>query len=466
MADYGNLVNSGGTIFNQGAKVAYSSADQLAADLGISSGAIQWGNIAKAGVDFNPAGYTGYTAPGAVSLNQMQPQAPVVVPTPTLNITTSQALDASNVQTSKSLDSYIQALNTPTPTQDQASDLSKQIYDLLGQTAGQTQNEAQQEEALGISNLKKQLSDINGQILINTAEYNKILTDYQAAEQELRNQPQQLAGVTGSKSQELQRSQAISLNQKASEGQILAAKAQAMQGNIEASIEQAQKATEIAYAPILEQLNIKKQQLEVIQPILNEEEKRKANTLSLQYEQQQQEVENQKQQFQNYSKLAIGAGIVTPYTNFGGTIVNTFTGEAYPDEQSFFKSSGVTSFEQANARNLITDYDSATQQQIQSSKSLPRSNSSNTDLKSTADTSGEIKSWIIANKRANSYIPYYELWGQLADELKKEGLNPENYDKVFWEILHPEGLVGYEAEQKKKKGTSTNTSGGINFDDL
>ncbi len=72
----------------------------------------------------------------------------------------------------------------------------------------------------------------------------------------------------------------------------------------------------------------------------------------------------------------------------------------------------------------------------------------------TSDT--EIKNWILEKKRANPDIPYYELWGQLADEIKNQGLNPSNYDKIFWEILHPEGKAGYEKYKKQTEGKTTN----------
>jgi len=74
-----------------------------------------------------------------------------------------------------------------------------------------------------------------------------------------------------------------------------------------------------------------------------------------------------------------------------------------------------------------------------------------TVLDDNENSTGQVKKWIIANKRANPDVPYYELWGRLSDELEKKNLNPANYDKVFWEVLHPEGLTGYAAEQKKKK---------------
>ena len=73
-------------------------------------------------------------------------------------------------------------------------------------------------------------------------------------------------------------------------------------------------------------------------------------------------------------------------------------------------------------------------------------------------TTGQVKEWIYKNKQANPDVPYYELWGQLSDELKAQGLNPSNYDKEFWEILHPEGLEGYNKYVKSSGGSEPITN--------
>lgn len=80
----------------------------------------------------------------------------------------------------------------------------------------------------------------------------------------------------------------------------------------------------------------------------------------------------------------------------------------------------------------------------------PGSPNSNT-LPKGYPTAGQVDDWITKNKQANPNVVWYDLWGQLADELKQRGVNPTDFDKEFWKILHPEGLKGYEAEQKKKK---------------
>ena len=60
----------------------------------------------------------------------------------------------------------------------------------------------------------------------------------------------------------------------------LSAQAQALQGNISLAKENAQKAVDLKYAPIIEELKIKQAQLELIQPTLTKEEKIRAEALA------------------------------------------------------------------------------------------------------------------------------------------------------------------------------------------
>lgn len=72
-------------------------------------------------------------------------------------------------------------------------------------------------------------------------------------------------------------------------------------------------------------------------------------------------------------------------------------------------------------------------------------------------TPASVQAFLLANKKANPSVAYYDLWGQLADQLKAEGINPANYDKEFWSILSPDGLAGYQKNviDPKKKNSST-----------
>lgn len=71
-----------------------------------------------------------------------------------------------------------------------------------------------------------------------------------------------------------------------------------------------------------------------------------------------------------------------------------------------------------------------------------------------APNDAQIRNFLLENKRANPDMSYYELWGELSDHMQSQGLNPANYDSLFWEVLHPEGSEGYRVnvlEPRKKK---------------
>lgn len=218
----------------------------------------------------------------------------------------------------------------------------------------------------------------------------------------------------------------------------------------------------------------------------------RTNDLANQRSIQEQELEfllNQNQTEQSRQnagiEFAYNNNIQSPFFEIGGTIYRTSDLKAYPTPEAFFADGGAQDFsnvqkvsnqpedkllspteaarlgvpygttqQEAAAMAITPSYGRTSSGSKSGSSKSASSNGSSVGLKSTADTSGEIRAWIIANKRANPDAPYYELWGQLADTLRNQGLNPENYDQVFWEVLHPEGLAGYQREQDKKKQES------------
>lgn len=93
----------------------------------------------------------------------------------------------------------------------------------------------------------------------------------------------------------------------------------------------------------------------------------------------------------------------------------------------------------------------------------PRGNTPNNitpenDLPKGYPTTGQVDDWITEQKQANPNMSYDELWGELAEGLQAAGVNPTDFDKNFWKILHPEGLTGYQkyvvdANKKTTSGT-------------
>lgn len=77
-----------------------------------------------------------------------------------------------------------------------------------------------------------------------------------------------------------------------------------------------------------------------------------------------------------------------------------------------------------------------------------------------------VRSWLLENKRNNPDVAWFDLWGQLADKLQEEGLNPTNFDKQFWEILHPDGLAGFKREQKRIKDEGSGGTGDLSDEEF
>jgi len=188
---------------------------------------------------------------------------------------------ASSQATSKSINDYLNLIKMPeTATSKEASDLQNQISQLLGETTGQTQMLAAEEEKLGVNKMVEGLNSINNEIQIKTAALEKRLAEIQAT-------PMTQLRQTGAESAARRVAQADIM--------FLQASAQAAMNNISFAKQTAQAAVDVKYNSILEQLKIKQAQLELIQPELNKEEKNYANALSLYLADQERQIDAQKE---------------------------------------------------------------------------------------------------------------------------------------------------------------------------
>lgn len=387
MASYDQLLEQKGIIFNQGAKVAYQNQDQLAADLGITKDKIQWGNIAKAGADFNPTGYYGFSNPSSssvISLDRLQPQQAVTLPTPVVSTTKADSAVAGATQTTKTLDQYIKE-QTPTATAEstQSSALTQSLSSLLGETAGKTESLYAEEAKSGVPELSKQLSQLNSDILTGQAEYTTMKAQYDKLLTEAESKVKTMGSIRGEQ-QNILRNQAADLSLKGSEIALTQARAMGLQGQVEQAQKAAKMAVELKYAPIEDEIRIKQGQLSLLEPVLNKQEKILAAALDRQYADQKADIAEKKakenqvmelmlnaasagadsQTLNNISnspdlltaaqafgtfqtqqfnaKQVQSAGITTPYAvTTAGEVWNSKTGYAYTSEQDFFTKTGM-----------------------------------------------------------------------------------------------------------------------------
>lgn len=201
----------------------------------------------------------------AIPTNTIVPTTPIGITTPT-TITPSTA-GAYGDTVTKTLDQYIKEAQSAqkSAAEVQQDALTARLSELVGQTAGQAQALSAAEADQGVPELTKQLQDINNQIKTTRAEQNALNVDVQG-------KPITMSSIIGAQAQ-------INAVMDA-KIYTLSAQAQALQGNITLAKENAQKAVDLKYAPILEELKIKQAQLELIQPTLTKEEKIKADALA------------------------------------------------------------------------------------------------------------------------------------------------------------------------------------------
>lgn len=293
-----------------------------------------------------------YSAP---SMDSLSAAPKITLSTANPNTATADGTVAGAGQASKSIQDYIKEATAPeTAEQSQANSLTKDLMSLVGQDVGKAQALADEEAKAGVPELTKQLNQLNGEILTGNAEYLELKAQYDKIAVENRGKPITMSSIIGNDAQ-IKYAQASELNVKASQINLTVARAQALQGNIELAQRTAAKAVDLKYAAIEDQIKVKMTQLELIQPILDKQEKIQALALQRQYEDQKDAIAEEKAALKDNISLGMSAGVTTRFYNYAGEIRNTLTGEAYSTPEQFFKAAGVGSWEEANSKGIITD---------------------------------------------------------------------------------------------------------------
>lgn len=295
-----------------------------------------------------------------IPLNQVAPTQALTLPQVPLS-NSSDPLAASVANTPKTLQDYIKQL-TPEPTalDNTQNNIINRINELLPQSGGKEKALAQEQINQGIPDLQKQLQDLNNQILTGQAEYKQLVTDQQVKDAALETQPGMLTSiVTGQQNANARLFEAKKAS-KAAELGFIAAKAQAVSGNINTAIQLADRAIAAKYAPIEDELRIREAQLNSIQPLLDKEEKRVAQAQQLKIEDEKQAIAEKKQAQKENLNLAFQAGVATKFMNKNGEFSQTSDGTPYTNAADFLKAAGVKSFAEAYQKGLITDVNGAT----------------------------------------------------------------------------------------------------------
>lgn len=265
------------------------------------------------------------------------------MPTPSLDTSKADGLVAGAETTTKTLADYLKEQATPeTATSKQYGDLLSQINTLLPGMANKGVDQLKAEQDAKLPGLKKQLGEINAQIVNRLAQYNKQVQGESLAPGETP-----LPIVMG-------RQAVIQRNEAADIG-LLQARALGLQGNIAIAQETANRAIDLKYDTLQDTLNVKMEQLKLIQPILDKEERQQAAALERKYLEQDRKYAEDREKSKSNLELAFNTGTTSKFANKGGEMFRVSDGKPYGSIQEFFKDAGVSSFEEAYQRGLVTD---------------------------------------------------------------------------------------------------------------
>lgn len=254
--------------------------------------------VKKTGTGMANSAYT-------ITSEQLKPATPLDVPKPQMT-GSPDALAGSLSDMPKSLDEYVKALTPPETALDKQNQaILDSIAQLTGDTTGRQQYQFGQESKYGVPQLTQQLNDLKGQLITGDAEYAKMVADEAARSAALENQPgvstRDVQGAQGALARTFYTQKAA----KAADLALIAAKAQAVSGNINTALLLAQKATDAKFQPIEDELKVKRAQLDAIQPMLDKQEKIQFAALQRQYEDEQMQIAEAKA-----SQKAIGEMVV------------------------------------------------------------------------------------------------------------------------------------------------------------
>lgn len=181
-------------------------------------------------------------------------------------------------------------------------------------------------------------------------------------------------------------------------------------------------------------------------------------------------------------QLALTYGIDQEFYNIGGTIYRTSDGKAYSSPEEFFKDGGKRDWSNVSTINAtaqdekdvvksyalnypdaginLKDTLATAQAKLSSSAKYQKSIRTSSGggggdgdgTTPTQTTDAAVRKFIQAKKKENPDKPWYDVWGEIADEIRSTlKVDPGNYNALLWELLHPEGSAGYDKYVKNKR---------------
>lgn len=219
----------------------------------------------------------------------LTPPTPPTLPITTSTITGADGLVAGATQ----YDAQVAAAQADEATTQASKDvISSELSALLGTLVGEGAATIAAEKAAGVPGMQAELATVTGQIKIGLAEYNQMKSNFDAITLENRNKPITMASITGNEAA-INFARMQTLNRKASDIGLLQANAQALSGQLDAAQATANRAVDLKYQDKRDNINVRIQQLALVQDTLSAKEKITADLLDKQYKEQQNAIEIQ-----------------------------------------------------------------------------------------------------------------------------------------------------------------------------
>jgi hypothetical protein len=172
--------------------------------------------------------------------------------------------------------------------------------------------------------------------------------------------------------------------------------------------------------------------------------------------------------------IALKAGVSKPFYKVGFEIRNTATGEVYPTWEAYLAAGGASDLsnvdqdfqnrpvkfetKQIAGKYIHIGYNAAGEvvsQEDLGDANAPGNGKSGGSSGGSSGSSGSkvssngftafpatasannLRNWLLANWHRKAGQPYYDVWGQAADIMRNNGVDPSKFDDVFWAVFRP-----------------------------
>ena len=220
--------------------------------------------------------------------------SPIEIATDTSSTTKADSTAAGADTTAKSIQDYI-ALLTPPETEESGtiSDLMDTISTELNDLKGRGTAQLSAEEAQGVEIKKQILQNAETELNQKLAEYKAIQAKYEALNADIEGKAITMSSIVGSQAQ-VNRTMRAELNVKASEIAMIQANVASAQGNLNLAQDAADRAVDLKYEDAKDAIEIRLQQLELLQDELSKDEQIRTDAIELYLNQQTDTLDIQK----------------------------------------------------------------------------------------------------------------------------------------------------------------------------